>query len=451
MNILKELAIIVTKNKIKATHILGNSDSKIDQFYEGLSSGLFDSDQEASEALYGEPNSGSSYRKLKLQLKNRLINHLFLIDIKQASFSSRQTAFYECYKTWAAVKILQSKNAREASIELAQKVFKAAQKYEFIELSLLAAKELKNHYGIFVGEVKNYEKYKTHCKDLFDINLKEDQLETLYTDLTIHYVNNKATKEELHPVAKRVYKEIKTDLGYITTYKMQLYGGLIEAMIYTTVNDYVATLDVSNRMIRFFQSKPFSTTTALQIWNYQKLVCLRQLKRYQDGKDLVEQCAKLFKKDSFNWFKFQEEYFILCMYTRQYDTGEEIINKISNHPSIQFMPESIQEIWKIYEAYILFVINAQDAGQASRNRQFKLHKFLNETPVFSKDKKGMNVSIMIIYLLFLILQRRDDEAIDKIEAIEKYCTRYLNNDETRRSYYFIKLLLLFPRCNFEQD
>lgn len=82
--------------------------------------------------------------------------------------------------------------------------------------------------------------------------------------------------------------------------------------------------------------------------------------------------------------------------------------------------------------------------------KFKPGKFFNETPIFSKDKRGMNIPILVIQILFMISQRKYNDAVDRIEAIEKYCSRYLRKDDTFRSNCFIKMLLQIPISGFHK-
>ena len=136
MEILKELAYVVTKNKLKSIEILGTnqSPSRINTFYDQISKNKFSSDEEASEYFFPNRSNGTPYRKLKAKLKHRLINTLFFIDVKQASYNDRRRAYYQCYKDFAATQILLGKNARKACIDLSLKVLRYAEKFEFNEL-----------------------------------------------------------------------------------------------------------------------------------------------------------------------------------------------------------------------------------------------------------------------------------------------------------------------------
>ena len=101
-------------------------------------------------------------------------------------------------------------------------------------------------------------------------------------------------------------------------------------------------------------------------------------------------------------------------------------------------------------------INLINAGKVEKSEddnhftKFRLGRFLNEMPIFSKDKRGMNIAILSIQILFLIQQKKYGKAIDKFEAIEKYCYRYLHQEETIRSYYFITMLMTIPDSQFHR-
>jgi hypothetical protein len=78
-------------------------------------------------------------------------------------------------------------------------------------------------------------------------------------------------------------------------------------------------------------------------------------------------------------------------------------------------------------------------------------KFINEISLFSKDKGGMNISILIIQILYAIAEKDYTKSSDRIDGIAKYCSRYLKDDSTFRSNTFIKMLLQIPQANFHRE
>jgi hypothetical protein len=85
-----------------------------------------------------------------------------------------------------------------------------------------------------------------------------------------------------------------------------------------------------------------------------------------------------------------------------------------------------------------------------KDSSFRISKFLNEVPVYSKDKRGLNIAILIIQFLFLLHKRRYSELIDRADALKQYCYRYLRKDDTFRSHCFIRMLLQIPRADFNR-
>jgi hypothetical protein len=141
---------------------------------------------------------------------------------------------------------------------------------------------------------------------------------------------------------------------------------------------------------------------------------------------------------------------MLAMHTKAYENAHEIFMKITNHNRINTMPGAIIEIWKIYEAYLYLLQGIGKLDQGQLLTKFRLGRFLNDIPNFSKEKQGMNIAILIIQVLLYIQKRSFNKAIDRIEALEKYITRYLKSEKTMRSYIFIKMLVAIPKHSFHK-
>ena len=130
---------IVTKPKLRAVELLSGTKkeaSRLQEFYDLIANGQLKSDEEAAKVLYNEDKQAPVYKKLRKNLKDRLVSALFVIDLNQSSYTDRQKAYYECYKEWAAVKILFGKNARNAAVRMALKIYKVSRHYEFTELNV---------------------------------------------------------------------------------------------------------------------------------------------------------------------------------------------------------------------------------------------------------------------------------------------------------------------------
>lgn len=459
MKDLHELVRIVTRSKLRSVELLSNPDdgksSKLTEFYQLLEDGRLETDEEAADHFYGKSKDHPAFQKLRSALKDRLINSLFIIDVKQASYADRQKAYYECYRDWAAAKILFGKHARTAALGLCTKILKIARKFEFTELTLDIYRMLRLYYGTIEGEVKKFEQYNEAFKEYEDIWHRENKAEELYIDLSVRFVNSKATKREVHDQALTYFRRLKPLMDLYGTYQFQLCSRLIELVVYSSINDYQQTLEACERAIRFFEKKNYVAGVPLQVAYYQKMICHFQLRQFDEARNTAEKSTELLQPGSFNWFKFRELSLILQLHSQKYAEAYQVFLKTVGHPDFGDLPRNVIETWKIFEAYLKYLILAEmfvpEEVEDLEEVRFRLGRFLNEMSVFSKDKKGMNIPILIIELIYLYLNRDYDAAIDRMEAIDKYRSRYLREDTTLRSNWFVKMLLQLPKNGFNKE
>ena len=387
---------------------------------------------------------------VKRSLQRELVDSVFHLDLNASHLTKRQKAYYQCYKDWAAVKILLARNARNAAIELSHKIWKLASAYEFTEILIDTSRTLRLHYGTRMGDRKKYKEYNDAFKDAERVWQAENHAEELYTDLTLHFVNSKSAKSEVANTAKDYLLELRPFLERYSSYRLQLCAMLIEFACYTSEFRYVETAEVCHRYIRLFDSKSYEAQVPLQICYYQLMICHTQLKQFEEGQAVAQKCLELYETGSFNWFKLQELRFTLAMHTDNYADAAEIWVETTKQRKFKFLPGTISEQWQVFNAYLHFLEAVGKVELPKSAGKFRFAKFLNDLPQYSQDKRGRNIPVLILQVLFLVKNKRYGDAIDRIEAVKKYCSRYLQKDETFRSNCFIRLLLLIPENSFHK-
>lgn len=429
------------------------SGSMMEQLCEAIHDGRVRSDEDAIALLYPGEKGGSKYLNLKERLKERILSVLFLLEFKAATGSDRQKAYFECNRKWAASMVLMSKNAKRVSVSVLEDLLKQTMHFEFTELSMSILSTLRLHYGTIHGDPVRYklyrEMYHRHQREW----MIENETEDLYTHLVSQFVNSKSAKTALSDSAQEYFDRVKPYMEESESFRLHLCARLIQVTIHSSRNDYSATAQVCEDAIQFFRKKQFESNLPLQAFYYQLVVCYIQLKEFDKGQAVMAQYQAIFEEGSFNWYKLQELYFLLAMYTQHYKEAFEVCEAVwKKIRSASAPPVQIMEMWKIYEAYVQYLLyNGILETPPGYTTKFKLSKFLNEIPTYSKDKQGMNIPILVIQILFTISERNNVQSIDRIEAIEKYCSRYLKQNETFRSSCFIKALLQIPVGAFRPD
>jgi len=457
---LKELVQLVDRNKLQGIDLADykmETDARLAELYNGVLDDEFRTDEEAMEAIYpDDPKVKNNYSKLKYDLINRLQNLLFVIDLHSAHHNDYQKAYYHCYKEWAAIQIMMGKGARQNAIQAARRLLRAAQRFEFTEIALATCRILRLHYAERLGDAKNFKKYNELYQTLRKTQEYEEEAEELYLMIMVQYLQNRTTKKakkQLEQLATASYKTIEPYLQSNTSYHLHLYGYLIELMGYSLAGKHKRAIEVCAKAIDFFSEKDFEAHLPLQIFYYRKLNCQIPLGAYEAGLKDATEGLQLLTSGTFNWFKYNESYLILCLHTGDYNKAYEIFNQVNAHPQYKFLEDTAAEIWQIFEAYLYYLVcNKKIAKDDEDDRfsKFRVGRFANSTPRYSKDKRGMNVCILIIQILLLLHDKKYAKVIKKVESIKQYSYRHLSKRDTYRSNLFIRMLPVIPHQHFHK-
>lgn len=423
--------------------------SKLLAFWDGIAKGRFSTDEAAASALYNESVESSKYRKLKSDFRDRLLEAVLEIDGNQKSYSDYQRAYYECHKLWTVVRILTGQNANAAAMSVASRLLRQAEKYDFTLLAMDIASYLRTQYGLRESNDRKFRE----AQELFEkyrlIYDAENQAEVLYTTLIVRYVNNRSAQTDVSKLAGEYWEQICPLMEQYQTYKLQMYGYMIGLMRHTAANDHAQALVACNEAIQFFNNRMYEPRVPLQIFYYQRLICNIQLRQFEEGQESADYCLKIMQEGTFNWFKYRELYLQLSLHTGQFAQAAKVLDETLAHARFEFLPENVKEIWRIYEAFVQYLILAGKAPPRTGSGKFRLAKFINDTPIFSKDKSGINIAIIVVKLLLLLEERRFSQMLDEVEAVEQYCYRHLRGDNAQRSYCFLKMLLHIPTSGFD--
>lgn len=452
MEDLRELVYLIDMLQLKQPKtkvLLLEKGSLMYKLHAGIAKGKFSTDEEAEKFLYPEGGGGGKYRKLKSLFRERLLASVVSLDVETGNLTDYQKAYYKCHRQWHVVKILTAHNANNAAVVLATKLLAQTQQYEFTLLSMDISSYLRFHHGLRGSGSKKFEESHAVFHQQKKIYEAENEAEERYTLLMASYVNSKTADSSIAALAAEYYQQIAPWLQLYDSYRLHLYGRLLGLVRFSALHLHEQTLLYCIDCIDFFQKKQYFAKVPLQIFSYQKLVCHLQLQQFEEAETAFTYSIQFLEEGTFNWFKQQELRVQLHYHTAQYQAGSALISDIMRHPRFQFQPENVKEIWRIFEAYAAF-LDVVGKTKSQQNGQFKLSKFVNETPIFSKDKSGLNVAIIIIRFLHLLQQKKYNRLLDEMDGIQQYNYRYLKGPNTARSFIFIKFLLQIANSHFDQ-
>jgi len=452
---LREIINLLDLNKIKSIEIIDSktkTDTKLMQLYNGIREGKLVNDNDAKEHLYSNSSNNNAYYKLKHTLRERLLNTIFFIDAKTSKNSDIHNAHLNIQKITSLVQILLTKGLKQNAIYMAKKGLKISKIYEFTEERLILARILRFHDAIMSGNEIAFQKYDAIVNKSTDLLRSEVKVEGLFFQILILYVNDKSTKPYVYDTTTKYleelagYKPMEPSANWIYHYTM------VSVAKYMSINDYAETLTICDNALEKIRSLPFKHTKSIVNISSQAITCCIQLKLYKKGEKNIMIGLEIIESGMFNWFKYKELYLTLCFHTCHYSKAWEIFNEVIFHKKFKNLPAGVREVWKIYEAWLYFFIKAGKItpNQEIKTKKFRITRYGNDVPIFFKDKRGLNVPILISQIALLLQQEKYDIVIDRMDAIAKYKDRYLDKAHNFRSNVFIRMLLTIPKADFKQ-
>ncbi len=456
MEYLKDIISVIDKNKVKNIEIIGNGlpkDQKLYRLYEGILKGEFNSDSQACRKLYGTNDLDKGYRNIKSRLEKRAVNTLFFIDLNAASYNDLQKANYNCYKNLAATKFLTGRGARKASIKLAEKTLRISLKFELYDIAINLLKDLRTYYGTLLGDQKRLKKYNHMFNRLKEDRDYEEQAREMYDNLASHFVHSKTIKPFHVRMAKLYAQELEPLLAKSSYGQFRLFAHTVLVLRYQIENDHKGTIKACNQALHFFQNQPYQSK--IQVFNFifKRLNSYIQIKEYEAADVDAKHCLTLVNEGSVNWFIVSQFYILLLFHSGKIQEGFSFYRKvrfIRNKKKSKL--EIGKEFWNLIEAFIDYFIQIGkiEIPLNKRKPRFDSKSFVKSLPAFSKDKRGMNITILVLQILFLFGEKKEEEVNNRMEALRNYSSRYLRKNDDFRSNCFIKMFLKIQESNYNR-
>ena len=438
MDELKELAGVVSKQKVKKIEIIGqdNIESKINLLYNLLIEQKIESDEDALTLLYKNkgPKSIQNLKKLKQRLKKKLLNTIYFFDLNNSYNSKTEIAFYECYKNWTTLKLLALKGTLRIT------------SYKLAERTLIIL-----YHSVATRNLVKFKKYNSILEEQTNLFNAELIAEKYFASLTIQITNLRGSnKDELIERCDSYIEHLHELKNQYNSYRFYRHSYYVLSLSYEVKGDYQNIINLSEEAISYFESKSFSTPEAIFSVKLQIIIAKIPLKQYKDAILLAEENMNILNRNHYNWFVNQYYYIILCIHAKEYTKAFELTNLVKSQKSFKTLYNHLKQNFLVFDAYLNFLNERNKINADQEIKSFRIYKFLNDVPNFTKDKAGLNIAILIVHTLFLLHLKKYNQIIDRVESLNQYCYRYLRKDDTFRSNCFIKMLLQIPKADFNR-
>jgi hypothetical protein len=338
-----------------------------------------------------------------------------------------------------------------SALVLLKRAIKRAEEIEQWDSVLAGARILEGYYAVR-GDTKSFELYSSLSLKALDLASREVQLNQILLKWTIIFSKKRtATSDEIILLEKDVRRG-KRILATSTHLNMVHLVGRLELFLLDAKMEYDKLFLEADRIAEFLKKNSgYSDYHKLGLYNGIKMYACVNLKKHSEAKKLLMDLERLNRPGTMNWFIFMEYYCILQIQSNKFSHAYDVYGKVVYHKGFEMLRGIQKDVWLLLSSYMLFLAQTKiwkDAPPEFSKAEFKSNKFVNDVFSLSADKTGLNVSVIILQVLFLLHLEKFEEIIDKKEALKRYVARYLSSKENERSRLFMTMLLRMIENDF---
>ncbi|WP_226163251.1 hypothetical protein [Hymenobacter terricola] len=422
--------------------------NKENQFVAALTDSPEATQLQVVKALYGKATAANvrALQKLQSRVRTKLLNQLYFLDHSDSRHLVSRRYELECLDLLHKVSILYAEREYKMSERLLQRCLRLAETGEFTQYAVQCARMLRNLYA----EQRQVIPYKKVVKVLLraqQVLAWEDEAEQLYTDTQLALSGTVAARRTVLPLLpdriahlEALHRKARSFTTYSATYRVRLAFEELQG----NYQEIIRVTAAASRRLR--DGKLNARRFDIRFNHFMSIYAYLRSRQPVQGLRLAEEYSRDFHPSSSNWFYFQEHHVLLALHAEQYERAQQLMSLITKNPAYLIQREAALQRWDLYKAYIEFVLPPQRLTTA---RQRQMAQWVLQLPEYSRDKRGHNVAILVLQLLYFLRERNLEAVLMRLERLRKYQQRHLHEPATLRSRLFLRLLQVIVEKNFD--
>ncbi|MEM9833755.1 MAG: hypothetical protein AAF944_24205 [Bacteroidota bacterium] len=422
--------------------------SKDNLLYQGIVNDTFQSDEDASEKLFGADPGNRNYRNAKSRLKQKLLNHLFFLDYEKDIYTLFQQARYESERTLLQARILTTENSDEIAQKVLPALIRTTKEFELYDI-LVPAMELVKDYHSRQGKITPFMEVRD---ELAKYRLKHRAFqasEDLYYDTLVHIHKSVSAQKRVLDTIPKTIEQIYHIAERVESEAIKIIGHKLSILYYHLNWDYDKSLELCSHLEDQYLSRPNSE---IKVDLSQKSIIFTKLYAYIYTEEVIEgipyakRKQALFKPSHDDWFTFMEYYILLLFKAEQYKEATKVFRKVRTNKNFNNQPEDVKDRWSMYRVNLIYFSDAKILSWG-----FNLEEFLETCPNFPKEYAYLNIANLVIQSMFLLRQGNVRKFKECVQWITDYKSPHLDKRNNYRSSVFIRLLEIIIEKEFDFD
>lgn len=426
-----------------------NEKSKYLKYFNLIHSSTVTNDIESMKHL--NYKNKASFLRFKNRYRKKVFNYLLLSNASSPIQDLSNNEYAELLNLYSVAKILHFRSLRKDAILLYQYINNLSQRKQYLDLLLFTTTSLKKHYAfiepnekLFNFYTKRINKCKQDLNRVLEVNHYYDEISHKNIVLT----NSKLSsfKVQTLETSKKLLKSIKNDDTF--EYQNRVYE--IAAFAFNLNNQFEESIRISQTSLELC-NQHFTGIHVKTVNAYKDILsAYLRLNDFDSAQLYLSKILKVSKTINHNFFRYKSLEFTLYSCTLDYNLLFTLTEEILSKKKLKEFKVHHEE-WTIRDAFVNILVEAEKIDPkilGTSKRKFKLNRFINEVEFYSKDKRGANISVLVIQLIHFLIRKDYDKIVDRLDALNQYTFRYLRNDDTLRSNCFIKMLLKLPEAEY---
>ncbi len=407
-------------------------------------SGTCNDDSEAMSRLYANTKTNSTFRALKLRVRERLLDATVNIPLNSEKFSDHfKTNCYLRKRMYAAF-LLRSFYLPSIAHPLIKKLLDTATEYHVTDIQFECAKILSKYYSQ-IGKQRQFEEMNDRVYRIQEVLCAETDAATAQQLIAVRVAKKgdlasneiREFKDKLNSVNK-LRQSIDSHSIHIDYYRSSILLARVE-------KDHKKIISLCDEALMYLRRRPKLAFNRLHVeFFYSKGIAFLDLRDPINARFAFLSCLRFNTENDNAWFTYQSYAFTLAMHLGEISDAHNALQKVTSSRRLHLQSDEMKERWRLFQAYLQFA-NIHNADDLHFSERRSIEKILSDFPIFSKSGTGWSFALTLIQALFQLKLCIIDNLEVSYKNLDRYVDKYLNKPETYRSKQFLRMLLLIPK------
>lgn len=444
MDLIREMANVIEKDRPKSFHLLIPRDSKLHQLYEMALEEDFLDDTFAATRLYDSEASDKRFIMLKGSLINKLSELVLLAnhsDLNRKNFIAQE---FKCEKQLTIARKLLYVNVYHNAERITKKVLKKSRKFHLANIELecyLTLRKISYLQG-FPGKVEKYQQAIISAQEQVSM-IQRANGELQYALAQVKFSRSQSFRLA-NTLQGRLNKLSKVNSPFYELYDYRI--RLIIAHQQHNIPEWELQLANIDRLLQAF---PYLETehTMLEV-NLSKLRLAVAVRKEAEVDRLFKLLEESTSFEAFNRFEVlgeQLEWYLQC---GDYAAAAGVLELVFSEARYEELNAQDHAAWAIRAMY--FRMLTHTSRQAKDQKPVAVQEFYQQSAAISKDKAGFQLQFLVVRAWALHIKGALDY-VNEANNIKVYIQRHLKAEMEHlpRTRTFIKMFRKAMKRGFE--